>query len=634
MKGIRKETQSESVQTTDEWALYEKGVEYNRNIGLYDAVDEAEAYYAGDQWRGVDAGGLPTPVFNIFKRVINYFTASILSQPVKLKFCPDGIPSQSQDPRNAAVWDAAKLVNRYVEYRWEKDKMDAALSDALIDAAVTGDACAYVWWDTSVKTGQPFTGDFRTAIIDNVNILPGDPNTRDVEKQPYILLVSRENVEALRREAEQNGGDAQNIAADTDDRENQAGDMAEYELEDTKATCVILFRRDEEGKILWKKSTKRAVVRPETDTRLTRYPVAWMNWDRRKNSWHGRSVIEGLIQNQRYINKAFALLMKHMMDTSFSKTIYNATIIDSWTNTIGEAIPATGDVSNAAKTIGTGSVQTGYIDVIQLAESMTRDLMGASDAALGNVKPENTSAIIALQQASAVPLENVKRSLYQFVEDLGLIWLDYILHYYDDGRMLTYREDGETKVSPIGRSITPLSDMGTMHPGETETGIMQGAARPYDAPSVSDAAQMLWDARVDVGPSYYWSEAASISTLSNLLQSGAIDMIQYLERMPDIAIPQRRELIEEIRQRQSQAEAAQAQQAASMTRAASMTQAASMEQGTDAMNGAGAETGESAAATEGGIASVLEALPEELRKRLEALPEEERAQAIYSIVNG
>jgi len=47
----------------------------------------------------------------------------------------------------------------------------------------------------------------------------------------------------------------------------------------------------------------------------------------------------------------------------------------------------------------------------------SRDMMGASDAALGNVKPENTSAILAVQKASSAPLELQRLAFYQFVED-------------------------------------------------------------------------------------------------------------------------------------------------------------------------------------------------------------------------
>ena len=512
---------------TQDWELYEKGKEYSRRIGLYNEVDENESYYAGEQWKGVDAGGLPTPVFNIFRRVINYFIASIMSQQVKLTLDASG----SIVKRKEAA-EVADVINRFIEYRWEKDKIHTLLSDVLLDAAITGDAILYTWWDPTVKTGRPFEGDFVTEIVDNVNVHFGDPNTSKISDQPYIIIVGRELTERLREEAGENGGEQDKITPDDTDKENNAGDLSEYELDDTKTTFLIKFWK-KDGKVWWRKSTQTGIVRPDTDMLLTEYPIALMNWDKRKNSWHGRSVITGLIHNQRYINKGYALAMKHMMDTSFSKVVYDANRIDEWLQSVGEAIPVNGDVSNAAQVIGVGGMQSGYIDVLQKVESTTRDLIGASDAALGNVKPENTSAIIALQQASSVPLESIKRNLYQLVEDMGLIWLDYMTAYYGDGRLLIMpatEEDPKAEAMPI---------------------------------ELSKYQDVLWAAKVEVGPSYYWSELSCISTLDNLLKMGAIDILQYLERMPDTVIPKKKELMEEIRlQREIQLQNMQAQREA------------------------------------------------------------------------
>ena len=50
--------------------------------------------------------------------------------------------------------------------------------------------------------------------------------------------------------------------------------------------------------------------------------------------------------------------------------------------------------------------------VMQVIESLinyTKEMMGASDAALGNVKPDNTSAIIAVQPVSYTHLDVYKR---------------------------------------------------------------------------------------------------------------------------------------------------------------------------------------------------------------------------------
>jgi hypothetical protein len=58
-----------------------------------------------------------------------------------------------------------------------------------------------------------------------------------------------------------------------------------------------------------------------------------------------------------------------------------------------------------------------------------------------------------------------------------------------------------------------------------------------------------------VGESSYWSEIAAIQTLDNLLAQGHIDIIAYLERVPDEYIPQKEELLTQIKQNmQMQAE--------------------------------------------------------------------------------
>ena len=54
---------------TNEWDLYQKGVEYKSRINLFKTVEDNHRFFQGDQWHGVKAEGLPTPVFNIIKPV-------------------------------------------------------------------------------------------------------------------------------------------------------------------------------------------------------------------------------------------------------------------------------------------------------------------------------------------------------------------------------------------------------------------------------------------------------------------------------------------------------------------------------------------------------------------------------------
>ena len=499
---------------TEEWELYEKGKEYNYSINLYDTVNTNERFYRGDQWDSIDAKGLPTLVFNIFKRIINYFTSTIMQSAVTMRFSfvsPYGAGTGISEEEANNICDT---INSIVDLRCEKIKFDRLLADSLTEAAITGDAVCYTYWDPSIKTGQLFSGDFVSVLVDNTNVFFGDPNSRDVEKQPYILIAQRETVSSLKEQARRNGIPEHVIDKITpdDDTLTQSGDMARKELENTKCISLTKLWRGENGKIHYRKSVRNAIITNTVDTGLNRYPIALFNWSPIKNSWHGQAVATGMIDNQIFINKAFAMVMKHMMDTAFSKVVYDSTIIDNWSNKVGEAIAVNGPVENVAKVLSAGQMQSGMLDVINLAIAHTKEFLGATDTALGNVKPTNTSAIIALQQASNIPLENIRRAFYQYIEDIGLIWLDFMFTYYDEKRLVCVRN------------------------GKKNTFVR------FDVKKYNN---MRFGCRVDVGATSYWSEIASINTLDNLLNKGLITLKQYLERLPDNIIPRKKELIEE-----------------------------------------------------------------------------------------
>ncbi|MBQ9847876.1 MAG: hypothetical protein IJO64_02305 [Clostridia bacterium] len=500
---------------TEEWELYEKGKEYNYSINLYETVNTNERFFRGDQWDNLNSGGLPTPVFNIFKRIIGYFTSSIMQTPIKMRYLlsnPSGGSGQSAQEAGLA----SEKLNRIADMRWEKNKMNDLLASALTDAAVSGDAVCYTYWDSDIRTGQAFTGDFRTVLIDNTNVFFGDPNSKNLQKQPYILIAQRETVCDLIAQAKRNGVSEEEIEKIVPDSETaeQSGDMARLELENTKCISLIKLWKDENGRVLYRKSVKNAVIKDTTETMLTLYPVAFFNWNSVKNSWHGQAVGTGLVDNQIFINKGFAMVMKHMMDTAFSKVVYDSTLLDGWSDRVGEAIAVNGPVDSVAKVISPGQMQSGMLEVLSMAIANTKEFLGATDAALGDVAPNNTSAILALQNASAVPLENVKRNLYQFVEDIGLIWLDFMFSYYDDMRLV---------------------------------GIFENGTERFESFSMSQFRNGLFDCRVDVGASSYWSEISSLNTLDNLLKLGRISTVQYLERLPDGLISDKERLIDEIK---------------------------------------------------------------------------------------
>lgn len=500
---------------TKAWEQYEAGVEYKRRIGLYTAVRENERFYRGEQWEGVNSNGLPKPVFNIIKRIVSYMISTAASQPISVSYSDDSLNVVGSEKLKNQISDGIELLNKNVSYRLDKDKIEALVRGAMLDAALSGDGIFYTFWDPDVKTGQMYTGDIKTVLCDNTDLFVSNVNSRDIQRQDYVMLKGRDTVEHLKKEAISFGisqSDADKICAD-DATGTGAGDLFDVESEkDEYATFLIKFSRDEDGFVMWEKATQSVVIR-RCKTKMKRYPIAYFSWENAKGSFIGNSPVTALIPNQKYINKAYAMVMKHMTDTAFSKVIYDKTLIPEWTNEVGEAVGVKGgDVREAAVALGVGNMQSGFLDVINLTMMHTKELMGATDAALGEVNPDNTSAILALQESSNMPLENIRQNLYACIEDLALNWAEMMFEYYPSGRLLPYFDGDESKSGEM--------------------------------PDYEVFKNSVIRARVDVGAGTKYSQIVAVNTLDKLLSGGFIGIEDYLQRLPDGIIADKKGLIE------------------------------------------------------------------------------------------
>ena len=258
-----------------------------------------------------------------------------------------------------------------------------------------------------------------------------------------------------------------------------------------------------------------------------------MNWDYVQNCYHGQAAVTGLIPNQIFVNKIFAMTMISLMTTAYPKVVYDRTRIGKWDSRVGAAIGVNGgDVTNVAKAIDPAVISPQVSQFIELAISLTKEFMGATDAALGDTRPDNTSAIIALQKASSVPMELTKQELFQCIEDLGNIWLDLMRTYYG-ARFV--------EVSPSEAEQQAMASIGL-------TQAMGSKPVLFD---FSVLERIPLSLKLDVGGSAYWSEIAQMNTLDNLLMQGQISVIDYLERVPNGYISNQQELIQTLRDRQN-----------------------------------------------------------------------------------
>lgn len=542
---------------------YKKGNEYKASIGekgIFEQSKLNERFYIGDQWRGANCGNdKPLCRRNIIKRIADYKLSSITSAPIAVNYSADGVPDNAGLQEQAELYresikmgadfgaetDEAEIsvitsiLSDYFKTTAERVKFDSKKEIALRNAYISGTGIAFTYWDSEINTGlyadanktTAIKGDIAFEVLDVENVCFGDPNCDNVQSQPYIIISQRADVNEVRREAKRNrisAEEIENIKPDNaDSYEMNAGDRGEQEPQDSKRVTVLTkFYKEwnNEGtgyKVMCVKVCEKTYVRKPWDTGLTLYPIAKMCWQNRKSSAYGDSEISYQIPNQIALNRATSAEIWAIMNAGFPKTVINGdTITEPLTNNPGEIIKVYGtaeDVAGAIRHISPPSFASQLITVLNDLANNTLTDNGATDAALGNIRPDNASAIIQMREASLQPLQLYQNKFYDFIEDIARIWADFWMHLYGDRKLRIEDKDGVYYIP--------------FHPARYE--------------------KLLLTARIDVGSNPLWSVSTTVSMLDALYSAQIINKIQYLERMPNGVIPDKSGLLREAREEQA-----------------------------------------------------------------------------------
>lgn len=560
---------------------YQNGQRFKSGFGtrgMYDQNKTNERFFVGDQWYGAKCGNdRPLVRYNVIKRIGDYKMAVVGSNPIAVNYSADGVPNTlnlkerirpmrdgmangdskimgavnamtaTEIPTEEEIALVMSAMSDYFRVTAERVKFEDIREQALHNAYISGTGIVYTYWDDTVRTGMyadearktPIKGDIACEVLDVENVYFGDPNRDSIQDQPYILIAQRKSIAELKREAKRNRRPAYEIdaIADDTDTEYEAGQMSENEpAESKKATVITKFWKeyDDNGGYVIKaiRVCKTAVIRAEWDLGIRLYPFAKFSWERRRNCAYGESEITYLIPNQIAINRMITASVWAVMMMGMPIMVVNQDIVtQDITNDPGQVIPVCGgteDVRNAIGFLNPPNFSPNFSGNVNDIIANTMSASGVNDAALGEMRPENTSAIIALREAATMPMQQVQNRYYSFCEDIARVWAEFWVVNYGK------------------RSIKIEDDSGTWY-------------FPFNGDRYKD---LLISTKIDVGASGLWSESQTIRTLDNLFDRQVIDVLQYLSRIPKGIIPNQNKLIQELKQLQQMQSAIPAQPSA------------------------------------------------------------------------
>ena len=519
----------QEIKETPIWALYEKGRNYHRRMGVYVDTDRNYRMYNGDQWAGAKLGDVEPVQKNFIKPIVKYKCAVIHDNLYAIVY-------SSMNYENRAFRQQAErycdMLNRYAANIWERDKMDFKGRRVTKDSAINDEGIIYVNFDREKMVPV-------NEIVKKNDIYYGNENDDDIQNQPYILIRKRMPVVnaidlALREGMSEDKIDF--IIGDTDTFE-ESGEAAKEELDNMVTIVYKLYKKD--GTVHFAIATRWVEIAKDMDTGLSLYPVAHFNWEEKEGSARGEGEVRFLIPNQIEVNRTEVRRVLTVKYQAFPQKVVDVSKIanPSALNQVGGVIKTNGaPVDDIHKIVGTIPPAQMSPDVVQLQTDMiqmTRDLAGAGDTATGQVDPESASgrAILAVQQASQAPMTEQKESYKNFIEDLARIWLDYLIVYSEDGVNME-----EAQVDPMT--------------GEETVQIV-------NVPQ-SALQQLQATVKIDVTPKSVYDRFAQEQTIENLMMNGFFtaqrlgELKAYAEALDDDSVAPKQKILEIVEKMEEQ----------------------------------------------------------------------------------
>ena len=534
------------------WDDWQKGLEYQKKLKLKETCEQCVDFFEGRQWPQATerTKNMPRPVENIIELIVNGKKANILSSKISVVYKPLIYDKENQ----AVAIEGASSFTSFAKHIAKEIKQEDLDNDAILDGLIKGPYIYHYYWDREKTTGMAkFDGGLNGQIIDCLSIVFANPKQKDEQKQKWIIIQSRENVDTLKHIAKKNGitkTEIELIQADDDSEKNYNGE--EQDGEEYATVLTKYFRKD--GEVYYIKSTKNMIIQEETPLtpdakkiklqiddenktnedneqvdvdkpeqtlgfKMTLYPIIVGAYKNREKSIYGRGEVEPIIPTQKSINFNLAMMQMAGQNMGFPKVVQrpNALQGKQITNAPGEIITDYSPGFDGIKYLNPPVFSTTPILLTDKMIELTRTVTGATEVANGEVLGKNMSgsAIVALQTQAKVPVEDMQKRFWRIHEKIARIWEQFFKAYYRFDVPYVVENDNGQEVNTFNGS---------------------------------QYQNMDFETTIDVGPGSAYSESLSINLLESALQRGDITFDDYIDLYPETAMPFKAKL-KEIRKK-------------------------------------------------------------------------------------
>ena len=519
---------TKEIEKTNLWSMYEKGVNYNRMQNMYTDTDRNYRFYNGNQWEGLKSGTIEPVSFNVIKPIVKHHVGTINENLWSINYSSDNFDNEEMAKLGS---DVCSLLNKRASRVFEKDSMDYKLRKVSKQAAINDEGIISV--DDDDDTNDPVN-----EVLNKVDICYGNENSSDIQNHPYIIIKMRRPVSFVQELARSKGVSEEKIANLKGDSDNfeESGDHAKYEVDEMCTLLTKMYKKN--GTVHFERATKYVDIQEDTDSGLSLYPLVHMVWEEVEGYSRGIGIVKYLIPNQIEINKT---LMRRVLTVKNTAYPQKAVLIDrvqnpNAINEVGATIKFTGmqidDVRKAYNYTTPAQMSSDANNLQQELISTTRDLNNSSELATGNVNPEDASgrAILAVQQASNMPLGEQTLALKTMIEDLARIYLDMWKTYAEDGLKVVSNDD----------------------PEEIEVKKI----------TVELLEQLQATVRVDITPKSPYDKFAVEQSIENLFMNDKVSFEEYVKLLPEDSVMPKQKLENLIKDRQEAQEQIAGMQAA------------------------------------------------------------------------